>query len=133
MSGNSRLRVARPWIWEVLPGYLDTAGYRWVRKNVEMVNDETGVTIRYRPRLADDVVCGARTVCPGYPRARLWSHGVDCSQPYEVACNIVGDHGETPHVGAPAACVDMSCDCASYGSYHLVLVSVSIARPASAR
>ena len=121
--------VARPWIWEVVPGYRDTAGYRWVQKHVVLTNDETGVTIRYRPRLDDDDICGARTVCPGYPKSRKDWRGVDYSQPYEVVCNVVGDHGEMPHVGGPADCVDMVCDCKARGCYHLVLVSVSIARP----
>lgn len=121
----------RPWIWQLVPGYLDSKGYRWVTKNVVMHNDDTGVTIRYRWRNAEeDVICGARTTCPGYPNnAAKDFRGIDYSQPYEVVCNIVGDHAEMPHIGVPAACADMTCDCKSYGSYHLVIVGMTIKKP----
>lgn len=120
----------RPWIWQVIPGYLDSAGYRWVTRNRVMHNDETGVTIRYRPRQQEDVICGARGVCPGFPRSHVDDgRGIDYTQPYDVVCNLVGDHGELPHVGAPAACADMTCRCKEFGSYHLVIVGVTIKRP----
>lgn len=118
--------LQRPWIWEVIPGYLDSEGYRWVIKNQVMRNDDTGVTIRYHPRRPGHVICGARTVCPGYPKSSKDWRGVDYSQPYGVVCNIVGDHGELPHIGAPADCADMTCSCSKRGCFHLVIVSVEI-------
>ncbi len=119
-----------PWIWEVIPGYNEAKGYRWVTKNVVMHNDETGVTIRYHRRTPDHVICGARTVHPGYPnaQARDWK-GRDYRQPYDVVCNIVGDHAEMPHVGVDAICADMACDCKNYGSFHLVIVGMTFSTP----
>lgn len=129
MSDHSQ---ALPWIWEVVPGYLESEGFRWIRKNVVMTDDSTGVTIRYRPRRKEDVICGARTLHPGYPNAkRGYTWRPDPRQPYEAACTILGDHAEVPHVGVPAECADMTCQCAMYGSYHLVITSLSIERPAT--
>lgn len=48
--------VQVPWIWQVIPGYNEARGYRWTERNRVMVNDDTGVTIRYRARRPDDVI-----------------------------------------------------------------------------
>lgn len=113
-----------PWLWEVVPGYFASKGYRWLQRNVVMRNDETGVTIRYRPRRPDDAICGARTIHPEHPA------GVDCADPghgQELVCTIPADwHAELPHVGVPAACADMTCTCRTV---HLVIVGVAITRP----
>lgn len=106
-----------PWIWEVVPNYHDSV-YGWVVRNRVMHSDQSGVTIRYRPRTTFDVICGERTDHP--------DRGV------EVVCSIVGDHAEMPHVGVPAACADMTCSCAERGSYHLVIVGLSITPPRTA-
>ncbi len=42
---------------------------------------------------------------------------------------MVGGHGEAPHVGVPAECADMTCNCSAFGSYHLVMIRFAIIKP----
>lgn len=119
-----------PWIWEMVPGYLTEGTYRWVEYNRVIHNDATGVTITYRRRHPDHVICGARTMHPGFPNAKKdYPWRADQSVPHEAVCTIVGDHAEVPHVGVPADCADMICRCSDYGSFHLVIVSLTIRTP----
>lgn len=112
-------RPARPWLHEI---HGDPLLYRWLVKNRVMRNDEHGIEITYRARRDDDVVCGARTIRTGIPGFKGYSWRADQSIDHEVVCSVVGDHGETPHIGVPADCADMVCQCRAYGSYHLVIV-----------
>lgn len=115
--------IERPWLHELYGDLM----YRWLTKNVLMRDDEHGVEIRYRGRTSDDVICGARTIRRGIVGFKqVYSWRVDQSVDHEVVCNMVGDHGEVPHVGVPAECADMTCQCSNYGSYHLVMVGFAI-------
>lgn len=115
--------IERPWLHELRGNDLM---YRWLTKNILMRNDEHGIEIRYRYRKPDDVICGARTIRPGIPGCKGYSWRMDQSVDHEVVCNMVGDHGEAPHVGVPADCADMTCKCSQYGSYHLVMVEFAV-------
>lgn len=127
MSGD-RFTIERPWLHET----HGNPTYRWLVTNRLMRSDETGIEITYDWRRSDDVICGARTIRPGIPDfERRFPWRMDQSVDHEVVCTVRGDHGETPHIGAPADCGDMTCRCRDYGSYRLVVVGFAIKPPVS--
>lgn len=116
-------QAPRPWLHDL---YGDALMYRWLIKNRLMRNDDHGVELTYKTRTDADEICGARTIRPGIPDFKGYSWRMDQSVDHEVVCTAVGDHGEMPHVGVPADCADMTCQCFRYGCDHLVIVGFAV-------
>lgn len=111
-----------PWLHQL----YDNPMYSWVVKNQVMFDPKNGIELRYKARTPEDVICGARTMRPPIIGFTDYPWRQDCSIEHEVVCTILGNHGESPHVGVPAECADMKCECSKHGSFHLVIVGISL-------